>query len=74
MHVSQQLSKRNVVLEIKNVAKSIHFGRVVVEHQQNTRERQHDKEIKSDSAHAPRVGVTNCVAINLCRMKMQEYV
>jgi hypothetical protein len=74
MHVSQQLAKRNVVLQIKNVFESVGLGRVVIKHQQDAGECQHDEKVKRDSTHSPRERVTNRIAINFGRVKMKKYV
>src|ERR1700741_4047157 len=74
MHVAQKLPEGHVVFEIKNVAKRVDLRRVLIEHQQHACERQHDEQIESDTTHAPGVLVADRVAINLCRMEMQEYV
>ena len=74
MHVSQQFAERNVMLQIQNVTKGQHLRRVVVEHQQHTRKRQHDEQIKRDSAHAPGEAIPHRVPIDLGRVQMKEDV
>ena len=74
MHVPQEFAERNVMFEIKNVAKGYDLRRVVIEHQQHTRERQHDEEIERDTAHPPGVLVAHRVAIDLRGMQMQKDV
>ncbi len=74
VHVPEQLAKRNIVFEIKNVAKRQDLLRMVVKHQEHAGEGQHDKQIKRDPAHAPGKPVAHRIAIDLCRMKMKEDV
>src|SRR2546423_1351285 len=47
---------------------------MVIEHQQDASESEHNKKIEGDSAHAPGVAVTNRIAINFGRMQVKEYV
>jgi hypothetical protein len=74
VHVSEQFSKRDVVFEIENVAKGVGFCRVVVEHQKDAGEGQHNKEVERYSAHAPRKRIANGVAIDLRGVQVQEDV
>src|ERR1043166_5349855 len=74
MHVAQEFAEGHVMFEIKNVAKRVELGRVVVKHQQHPGKRQHDEEVERDAAHAPCKRVTHCVAIDLRGMQVQEDV
>src|SRR5205807_2101080 len=59
---------------IQDVAERLNFTGMVIEHQQDAGESEHDKKVKRDSAHAPGVAVAHGVAINFRGMKMKEYV
>ena len=72
VHVAQQLAERDVVLQVENVAERLHLRGVVVEHQQDAGEGQHDEEVERDPAHAPGVAVADGVAVDLGRMQMKE--
>ena len=74
MHIAQQLAERNVVLEIQHVAKRLHFAGMVIKHQHHAGQREHDKKVERDSAHAPGVAVTHRIAVDLGRMQMQEHI
>src|SRR6266403_653713 len=74
VHVAEQFTERDVVFEVKDVAEGLHLAGVVVKHQQDTSEGEHQKQIESDAAHAPGVAVTHGVAINLGRVQMQKNV
>src|SRR3984893_4220872 len=74
VHIAKQLAKRNVVLQIKNVAECLHLAGVVVKHQQYTGEGEHEEQIKSDAAHSPGIAVAHCVAIDLSGVQMQKNV
>src|SRR3954471_5131015 len=62
------------MLEIENVAKSLHFAGVVVEHQQNAGKGEHEEQVKSDPANSPGVGIAHRIPIDLGGMKVQENV
>jgi hypothetical protein len=62
------------VLKIKNIFEGLGLGRVVIKHQEDTREGQDDEKVESDAAHAPGVTVPYRVPINFRGMKMQKYV
>ena len=74
VHVAQELAEWDIVFEIKNVAKRLNFCRVVIKHQQHPGKREHDEKIERNSSHAPGILVAHRVAIDLCRMQMQEDV
>jgi hypothetical protein len=74
MHIAQQLAEGDVVLEIQDVAKCLHFAGVVIKHQHDTGEGQHNKKVECDPAHAPGVAVAHCVAVDLGRVQMQKHV
>src|SRR4030095_922138 len=74
MHVSKELSERHIVLKVENVAKCLHLGGMVINHQQRSGERQHDKQVERDAAHPPRIVVRDSVTVDLGGMKVQEDV
>src|SRR5437870_4915447 len=74
MHIAQQLAEGDIVLQIQDVAKSLDLAGVVIKHQQDASESEHDKKVESDSAHAPGVAVAHGIAINFGGMKMKKYV
>ena len=74
VHVAQQFAERNVVLQVKHIAESLHLAGVVVKHQQHAGEGEHQEQIKSDSAHSPRIAVAHRVTIDLRGMQMQKNV
>ncbi len=58
----------------KNVAERLHFAGVVIKHQQDAGERQHEEQIKRDAAHAPCEFIFHRVAIYFCGMQVEENV
>src|SRR5256885_16044217 len=74
MHIAQQLAEGDIVFEIQNVAKRLNLAGMVIKHQQDASESEHDKKVESDSAHAPGVAVAHGIAINFGGMKMKKYV
>src|SRR5437899_8115927 len=74
VHVTQNLSERNIVLEIEYVAEGLHLARVVIEHQQHAGIGEDDEQVERDPAHAPRVAVAHGITIDLCWMQVQEDV
>src|SRR6267154_2039199 len=47
---------------------------MVVKHQQDTGKGEHQEQIKSDAAHAPRIAVAHGVAVDLGGVQMQKDV
>ena len=74
MHVAQDLAEGNIVLQIEHVAERLHLAGMVVKHQQHPGVGQHNEQIERDSAHAPGVAVAHGVAVDFCRMQMQEHI
>src|SRR5436853_7037307 len=62
------------MLEVQDIAESLHLRRMVIEHQQRPGEGEHDEQIESDASHSPCVAVTNRIAVDLCGMQVQEHV
>ena len=74
MHVAQEFPEGDVVLQVENVTESLRLGGVVVEHQQDAGEAQHQKKVEGDAAHAPGVVVADGVAVDLSRVEVEENV
>ncbi len=70
MHIAQELPEGDVVLQIKDVLKSVSLCWVVIEHQEHASERKHDEEIEGNATHTPGKWVTHRVAINFRRVKV----
>src|SRR5246127_4975020 len=74
VHVAQNLSERNIMLEIEYVAEGLYLARVVIEHQQHAGIGEDDEQVERDSAHAPGVAVAHRIAVDLRRMQVEEDV
>src|SRR5262249_40614471 len=74
VHVAEQLAEGYVMLQVEHISKCLHLARMVVEHQQNAGEGQHDEQVEGDTSHSPGVAVTHRVAVDLSRMKVEEDV
>ena len=66
-------AERNLFAKIADIDVGVFQRRTVVEHQQQSGERQNEKEKKSDTAHAPGVAHANAGLAHFHRMQVKKH-